>query len=184
MSDAKHDPIGAAVSQFLTACDLDPAHKDLVGTPDRVSRLWREQFLSGYAMDPATILGDPVVGEAQTELVVVRSLPFQGMCPHHLLPYIGKATVAYLPGDKLVGFSRLGELVECFTRRLTLQERACNDIVDALMEHLGARGAGCVMSGDHTCLRIPGRRHDASVVTASYRGEMQGRPELADRLMP
>ncbi|MEM6991201.1 MAG: GTP cyclohydrolase I [Myxococcota bacterium] len=181
---AHDDPIGDAVTALLGACDLDLAHKDLTGTPTRVAQLWREHFLAGYTKDPAAILGDPVQGEAPTELVVVRDLPFAGMCPHHLLPYIGRATVAYLPGDKLVGFSRLGELVECFARRLTLQERACNDVVDALMEHLGARGAGCVMVGEHTCLRIPGRRHDASVVTASYRGEMQGRPELQDRLMP
>lgn len=180
---ANDDAIGTAVSGLLAACDLDPEHKDLIGTPDRVSRLWREHFLSGYAMDPAEILADPVQGEAPTELVVVRDLPFQGMCPHHLLPYLGKATVAYLPGTGLLGFSRLGELVECFTRRLTLQERACNDVVDALMTHLDARGAGCVMEGDHTCLKIPGRRHDARVVTSSYRGQMRSRPELQDRLM-
>ena len=184
---ASNDPIGAAVTTLLSACELDldgtDFAKDFAGTPDRVSKLWREYFLAGYAMDPAEILGDPVKGEAQTELVVVRDLPFTGMCPHHLLPYLGKATVAYLPGDNLVGFSRLGELVDCFTRRLTLQERACNGVVDALIEHLGARGAGCVMVGDHTCLRIPGQRPDARVVTASYRGEMRGRPELQDRLM-
>lgn len=183
-SKGSDDPIGNAVSGLLEACGLDRAHKDLVGTPDRVTKLWREHFLSGYAMQPATILGDPVEGEAPTELVVIRDLPFVGMCPHHLLPYVGKATVAYLPGAQLVGFGRMGELVECFSRRLTLQERVCNDVVDAIMEHLDARGAGCVMVGEHSCLRIPGRRHDARVVTASYRGEMRGRPELQDRLMP
>lgn len=184
MSQADTDAIGAAVTHLLVASGLDPAHKDLGGTPDRVTKLWREHFLAGYDMDPAAILGDPVQGEGPTELVVVRDLPFAGMCPHHLLPYVGKATVAYLPAGNLVGFSRLGELVECFCRRLTLQERACNDIVDALMTHLGARGAGCVMVGEHTCLKIPGRRHDASVVTSSFRGQMQGRAELQDRLMP
>lgn len=176
--------IEAAIEALLSACALDLGHKDLEHTPRRVAKLWLDEFLSGHAMDPATILGDPVEGEAPTELVVIRDLPYHGMCPHHLLPYHGKATVAYLPKDKLVGFGRLGDLVRCFTQRLTLQERACNDVVDALMQHLDARGAGCVMVGEHACLRIPGDKHDARVVTASFRGEMQARPELQDRLLP
>jgi GTP cyclohydrolase I len=173
-----------AVAGFLDAAGLDPTHKDLVGTPERVAAVWTREFLSGFAMDPARILGDPVEGEAETELVIVRDLPFHGMCPHHLLPYVGRATVAYLPGTQLLGFGRLGDLVHCFTRRLTLQERACNDVVDAIMRHIDARGAGCVMVGEHACLRIPDRRHAATVVTASYRGELRQRAELQDRLLP
>ena len=90
--------------------------------------------------------------------------------------------MAYLPGAQLVGFGRLGDLVNCFTRRLTLQERACNDIVEALMTHLDARGAGCVMVGEHMCLKIPDNRHRAQVVTASFRGELRHRTELQDKL--
>jgi GTP cyclohydrolase IA len=178
------DPVEDAIVTLLRACELDLGHKDLERTPTRVAKLWRDEFLSGYALDPATILGDPVMGEAPTELVVIRDLPYHGMCPHHLLPYHGKATVAYLPREKLVGFGRLGDLVRCFTQRLTLQERACNDVADALMQHLDARGSGCVMVGEHACLRIPGDKHDARVVTASFRGDMQARPELHDRLLP
>jgi GTP cyclohydrolase I len=174
--------IEAAITELLRACGQELGHKDLVSTPTRVAKLWREQFLSGAAMDPAVILGDPVEGEGPTGLVIIRDLPYHGMCPHHLLPYSGRATVAYLPGTQLVGFGRLGDLVNCYTRRLTLQERACNDIVDALMRHLDARGAGCVMVGEHMCLRIPENRHRAQVVTASFRGELQQRTELQDRL--
>jgi GTP cyclohydrolase I len=176
--------IEAAVGQLLRACGLDLAHKDLVATPARVAKVWAGHFLAGRHLDPAEILADPVEGEGATELVIVRDLPYHGMCPHHLLPYTGRATVAYLPGTQLLGFGRLGALVECFTRRLTLQERACNDVVDALMQHIDARGAGCVMVGEHTCLRIPDHRHGTSVVTASFRGQMQSRPELQDRLVP
>lgn len=181
-ADDPDDPVAQAVAGFLGACGQDLTHKDFGRTPARVARLWREQFLSGEQMDPAVILGDPVEGEAPTELVIIRDLPYQGMCPHHLLPYVGRATVAYLPGDQLVGFGRLGDLVNCFTRRLTLQERACNDIVEALMTHLDARGAGCVMVGEHMCLRIPDNRHRAQVVTASFRGELRQRTELQDKL--
>jgi GTP cyclohydrolase I len=175
--------IERAVAALLTACGLDLAHKDLVGTPARVARTWSEEFLSGFAMDPAQILGDPVVGEADSELVVVRGLPYHGLCPHHLLPYTGSATVAYLPSDRLAGFGRLGDLVTCFTRRLTLQERAGNDVVDALMLHLGARGAGCVMRGRHTCLCVPDNKHQAEVVTCSVRGALRTRADLQALLL-
>lgn len=167
-----------AVADLLAACGLDLTHKDLVGTPVRVARVWSEEFLSGFTMDPAQILGDPVEGEGASELVVVRGLPFHGLCPHHLLPYVGSASVAYLPQARLAGFGRLGDLVTCFTRRLTLQERACNDVADALIEHLGARGAGCIMRARHTCLSVPDNKHDAEVVTSSLRGELRTRPDL------
>jgi GTP cyclohydrolase IA len=173
-----------AVATLLRAAGADLGAKDFAGTPDRVARLWCETFLSGNTLDTARVLGDPVLGEAQTEMVVIRELPFCGMCPHHLLPYIGRATVAYLPSDKLVGFGRLGELVRGCTAQLTLQERACNEVVDAIMRHLDARGAACIMVGEHACLRIPEQRHAAEVVTASFRGEFCDRAELRDRLMP
>ena len=166
------------MTELLAACGLPLDHKDLVGTPARVARVWSEEFLSGFAMDPAQILGDPVEGEGASELVLVRGLPFHGLCPHHLLPYTGTAAVAYLPVGRLAGFGRLGDLVTCFTRRLTLQERACNDVADALIEHLGARGAGCVMRGRHTCLSVPGDKHATEVVTCSLRGALRERADL------
>ncbi len=178
------DALERVVRTFLEACGRDLDHPDLVRTPGRVAALWRSQFLEGYTMDPAEILGEPVLGEGRTDLVVIRNLPFHGMCPHHLLPYQGRATVAYLPSDKLVGFGRLGDLVRCFTRRLTLQERAANDVADALVEHLGARGSACIMVARHACLSIPDDKHDAEVVTASFRGELEDRPDLRDRLLP
>jgi GTP cyclohydrolase I len=172
-----------AVRALLRASGLDLAHADLLGTPDRVAKLWSALVLSGYDADPATILGDPVLGEGDTELVVVRDIPCHGMCPHHLMPWVGQATVAYLPTTKLVGFGRLSELVHCFTRRLTLQERVCNDIADALMHHLDARGAACVITGQHNCLNVPDDKHGTRVVTASYRGELKVRPDLQAQLI-
>lgn len=183
MADVGDAALQGAVRSLIEACGLDLDHKDLQGTAARVSKLWRSAFLVGYTMEPAQILGDLVQGEAPTELVVVHGIPYQGMCPHHLLPYIGTATVAYLPEQSLLGFGRLAELVRCFTARLTLQERACNDVVEALMAHVGARGAGCVMRGEHMCLRIPEQRHSTSVVTSSFRGELKTRTALQDRLL-
>lgn len=175
----------AAVDALLRASGLDPARDpDLGQTPARVANLWATEFLSGYAMDPAAILGDPVVGEADPDVVVVGGLRFHSMCPHHLLPFRGVAHVAYIPSGKLVGFGRLAELVDCFTRRLTLQERATHQIADSLCRHLGAHGAGCVIEAEQMCLAIPGEKHDQSgVVTSAFVGDMRERPDLKARLL-
>ena len=181
-ASARQAALADAVRALLHACGLDLEHGDLVGTPERVAKLWSTLVLSGYDADPAELLGDPVLGEGDTELVVVRDIPCHGMCPHHLMPWVGTATVAYLPTTKLVGFGRLSDLVHAFTRRLTLQERVCNDIADALTHHLDARGAACVITGQHNCLNVPDDKHGTRVVTASYRGELKTRPDLQAQL--
>jgi GTP cyclohydrolase IA len=184
---APSDPqaLQRAVEQLLRASGLDPARDpDLLQTAERVSQLWLTEFLAGYDMDPAAILGEAVEGEEDPEVVVVGGLRFHSMCPHHLLPFRGVAHVAYLPQGKLVGFGRLAELVECFTKRLTLQERATHQIAEALCTELGARGAGCVIEAEQLCLALPGERHDASgVVTSAFVGEMRDRPDIKARLL-
>jgi GTP cyclohydrolase I len=175
----------AAIAELLRAAGRDPAaDPDLQHTPARVATLWRNEFLAGYAMDPQAILGDPVVGEADPDVVVVGGLRFHSMCPHHLVPFRGVAHVAYIPSGKLVGFGRLADLVECFTKRLTLQERATHQIAQALMDGLSAKGAGCVLEAEQLCLALPGERHDQSgVVTSAFVGEMRERPDLKARLL-
>jgi GTP cyclohydrolase I len=174
----------AAIEAWLRAAGLDPVDADLIETPARVEKLWQAEFLAGYAMDPTKILGDPVLGEADPDVVVVGGLRFHSMCPHHLVPYRGVAHVAYLPQGKLVGFGRLADLVECFTKRLTLQERATHQIAESLWQGLGARGAGCVIEAEQLCLALPGERHDQSgVVTSAFVGEMRERPDLKARLL-
>jgi GTP cyclohydrolase IA len=174
----------AAIQALIRAAGRDANDPDLRSTPDRVASLWQREFLAGYDMDPAQILGEPVLGEADPDVVLVGGLRFHSMCPHHLLPYRGVAHVAYLPAGKLVGFGRLADLVECFTKRLTLQERATHQIAEALWHGLGARGAGCVIEAEQLCLAMPGERHDQSgVVTSSFVGEMRERPDLKARLL-
>jgi GTP cyclohydrolase I len=178
------EAIAAAVSALLRAAGLDPSRDaDLRQTPERVAKLWIEEFLAGTTMDPATILGEPVVGERDPDVVIVSGLRFHSMCPHHLVPFRGVAHLAYLPAGKLAGFGRLADLVECFTKRLTLQERATRQIADAVWRGLAARGAGCVMEAEQWCLALPGERHDRSrVVTAAFVGEMAERPDVKARL--
>jgi GTP cyclohydrolase I len=176
--------IANAIAALLRAAGHDPSSEaDVRQTPERVAKLWMEEFLAGYAMDPAKILGEPVVGEADPDVVVVAGLRFHSMCPHHLVPFRGVAHLAYLPAGKLAGFGRLADLVECFTKRLTLQERATHDIADALWQGLGAHGAGCVLEAEQLCLALPGERHDGSlVVTSAFVGDMAQRPDVKARL--
>jgi GTP cyclohydrolase I len=182
-----HNPqaMSVAIAALLKAAGLDPASDaDLKQTPERVSRLWQEEFLAGYAMDPAKILGDLVAGETDPDVVIVSGLRFHSMCPHHLVPFRGLAHLAYIPAGKLAGFGRLADLVECFTKRLTLQERATHQIAQALWQGTGARGAGCVMEAEQLCLALPGERHDQSgVLTSAFVGDMQERPDLKARLL-
>ena len=179
------EDMSAAVAALLRAAGLDPAgDADLGQTPERVARLWQEEFLAGYAMDPAKILGDLVVGETDPDVVIVSGLRFHSLCPHHLVPFRGVAHLAYIPAGKLAGFGRLADLVECFTKRLTLQERATHQLAQALWRGLGARGAGCVMEAQQLCLALPGERHnDSRVLTSAFVGEMKDRPDLKARLL-
>ncbi len=178
--DPDREAMAHAVAALLRAAGRDLTRDpDLQQTPERVAKLWAQEFLAGYAMDPTAILGDPVTGEDDPEVVVVNGLRFHAMCPHHLVPFRGVAHVAYLPAGRLAGFSRLADLVECFSKRLTLQERATHQIASALWRGLDARGAGCVMESVQECLALPGERHDRSrVVTSAFVGEMDQRPDL------
>jgi GTP cyclohydrolase IA len=173
-----------AVQQLLLAMGRDPQHEDLRETPRRVAELWSREFLSGYAMDPVEILADAVLGEEDPDAVFVTDLSFHSLCPHHLLPCRGRAHVVYVPDGRLLGFGRVARLVACFTQRLTLQERATQQIARSLVDHLPCRGAGCVMEAEQLCLALPGEQHPASrVVTSAFVGELQQRPDLRDRLM-
>lgn len=178
------DAIADAVAALLRAAGLDPSRDpDLKQTPARVAKLWVDEFLTGYAMDPATILGEPVLGESDPDVVVVSGLRFHSMCPHHLVPFRGVAHVAYMPAGKLAGFGRLADVVECFSKRLTLQERATHQVAEAIWQGLGAHGAGCVMEAEQGCLALPGERHSQSrVITAAFVGDMNERADLKARL--
>jgi len=173
-----------AVLHLIEAMGLDPKDKDLSDTPRRVADLWGREFLSGYQMDPRQILSQPVEGEPSPDAVFLTDLSFHSLCPHHLVPYRGRAHVAYLPADRLLGFGKIAELVACFTQRLTLQERATHQIAQALLEYLPARGVGCVLEAEQLCLALPGDRHQSSrVLTTAFLGELSERPDLRNRLM-
>jgi len=177
-------PFNEAVTQLLLAMGLDPASEDLRDTPRRVAELWSRELISGYQMDPAQLLASPIQEAETPDAVFVTDLTYHSLCPHHLLPTRGRAHVAYIPDGRVIGFGRVADLVACFAQRLTLQERATHQVARALVEHLPALGAGCVVEAEHLCLSIPGDKHQSSrVTTSAFVGSFRQRPDLQAQLM-
>ncbi|BDG07459.1 hypothetical protein AMPC_05720 [Anaeromyxobacter paludicola] len=149
-----------ATARFLDALALPPGVRrgpDLAATPARVAEAWLEDLVDGYGQDPARILGG-AIARAGEDLVAVTGIDYHSVCPHHLLPSRGVAHVAYVPGGKVVGFGQLARLVDCFAHRLVLQEELAADVARALVEHLGARGAACVLEAEQFCMTVRGER--------------------------
>ena len=163
------DAIAAAVREILLAVGEDPDRQGLKDTPDRVARMYGELF-SGINEDAGRHL-KVHFDEQYDEMVVLRDIPFHSVCEHHLLPFMGKAHVAYLPDGKVVGISKLARTVDTFAHRPQVQERLTCQIADALMDQLGARGVGVILEATHTCMTIRGvRKPGAEMVTSVMRG--------------
>ena len=170
------DAAERAIGAFLKALGQDPeTNPALVGTPARVTEAFTEDLLSGYAVDVAALLlaeSEPIAKDGPRGLVVVRGVTVATVCPHHLLPALGRAAVAYLPGERLVGIGTIARTVDAFARRLTLQETIGESVVRALMETVRARGAYCQIELSHSCLGARGARQaGASVITVAQAGE-------------
>jgi len=161
--------IEQAVRQILKAVGEDADREGLRYTPQRVARMYAELF-SGLFEDPARHL-DVHFSERYDEMVVLRDISFYSMCEHHLLPFMGKAHVAYLPRGKVVGISKLARVVEVCAHRPQVQERLTGQIADLLMDKLDARGVGVIIEANHTCMTIRGvRKPGAVMVTSAMRG--------------
>ena len=166
--------MGDAIRAFLEAAGLEVEGTDLEETPERVALSWIESYLDGYEADPATILKDAYDSEspgASSEMVLLKDIPFRGMCPHHLLPFHGRAHVAYVPGKKLASLSSLARLVDCYAHRLDIQESVTRKIADALTRHLDAAGAAVALDTDQTCMTTRGvSREGTRTVTQHFTG--------------
>ncbi|HEY0844319.1 MAG TPA: GTP cyclohydrolase I FolE [Noviherbaspirillum sp.] len=160
--------------RLLAHLGEDPDRQGLAETPQRVENAWRH-WTAGYAMDPADLLKVFDDGAEQyNELIVVRGIPVYSHCEHHLAPFFGTATVGYTPNGKIVGLSKLTRLVDCFARRLQVQERLTMQIAEALMTHVAPLSAGVVVRCRHLCMesravRTPGEE----TVTSALLGEMR-----------
>jgi len=168
----------AALADFLRAAGLPAAAAG--EAPAKATAAWADELLSGYRRDPLEVIGKTWAYDAQG-MVTVTGISFVSVCEHHLLPFYGEAHIAYLPGGRLTGLSRLTELVNCLARRLQIQERLGEEVCDALMEGVGARGAACLLSASHDCVGARKLEHrGARVQTLAYRGAFAEQSALRD----
>ncbi|MCR9036811.1 GTP cyclohydrolase I FolE [Tractidigestivibacter montrealensis] len=163
--------VEAAVRELLIAMGEDPDRPGLVGTPDRVARAYEEIF-SGMQEDPGHYLRKQFHEPGNEEMVVVRDIPFASMCEHHILPFMGKASVCYIPRDgRITGLSKIARCVTGYAHRLQLQERLTSQIADAMVRELNPLGVLVVVEAEHTCMTIRGiRTPGAKTVTSAVRG--------------
>ncbi len=160
------DAAEQAVADLLVALGEDPDGDHLRDTPARVAHAYRE-FLEPRPFSPTMFPND----EGYDELVLVRDIPFRSLCSHHLLPFVGRAHVGYIPGDQLVGLSKLARVVEHFACGLQVQERLTCQVADWLLEHLRPRGVGVVLDAEHACMTLRGVRSGGTrAVTSSLHG--------------
>src|SRR3954469_3518470 len=159
------------IATLLRFIGEDTTRDGLIDTPARVVRAWRE-MTAGYSDDPAEILSR-TFEESSDEMIVLRGISFYSVCEHHMLPFYGTAAVGYLPG-KVVGISKLARLVDCFARRLQIQERLTRQIAESVEEHLEARGVGVIIRAHHLCMGCRGvRQQTTQMVTSAMLGTLR-----------
>jgi len=171
----------AAVADFLAAAGLP---EDAAGeAPGNTADAWINDLLSGYTIDSGSVL-EPTWPERSGDIITVTSIPFVSVCAHHLLPFFGRAHVAYLPDERLTGLSRIEELVRCLACRLQMQERLGEQIAEELMAGVGALGAACVLEAEHLCVFARRRRQRGSVTrTAAFVGSLATNQRLQDHCL-
>jgi GTP cyclohydrolase I len=155
------------VRQILEQMGEDPGREGLLKTPHRVARAF-EYLTKGYAQDPKEVITQAMFTEDDyEEMVLVRDIDFYSMCEHHILPFFGRANVAYIPRHHIVGLSKIPRLVEVFSRRLQVQERLTTQIANTIMEELNPLGVGVIIRAEHLCMRMRGVEKQNSIVTTS-----------------
>ncbi len=174
------DSIEKSVGDILVAIGEDPDREGLVRTPHRVAKSY-EELLSGYRMDPKALINEAVFDVAYDEMVIVRDIEFSSMCEHHMLPFIGKAHIAYVPTDKVIGLSKIPRIVDLFSKRLQVQERMTTQIAEYIQFVLNPQGVAVVVEGLHMCMMLRGvKKQDARMTTSAMLGVF--RDEITTRM--
>jgi len=157
----------------------DPAREGLRGTPGRVARAW-ESLTQGYRQDPGEILGKAIFTEAEcSQMIIVKDIEVYSMCEHHLLPFFGKCHIGYIAQGRVYGVSKLARLVDCFARRLQLQERLTQQIAESLLGPVGAEGVGVVVEAQHLCMMMRGvSKQNSVMVTSAVLGSFRSDPAV------
>ncbi len=182
MSDPT-DPIESHVEALLKELGEEPGREGLARTPHRVAKSLR--FLTqGYGQDPLAILNDATYQVGYDEMVIVKDINVYSLCEHHVLPFLGRAHVAYIPNGRVVGLSKIPRLVDMFSRRLQVQERLTTQIAEALEEVLKPKGVGVVVEAIHLCMMMRGvSQQNAFAITSSLRGEFEEDPKTRSEFM-
>jgi GTP cyclohydrolase IA len=171
------------IEALLKEVGEDPTREGLRRTPARVARAL-EYLLSGYQQDPREILEQAVFHENYNEMVILRDIDFYSMCEHHMLPFFGKAHVAYVPDGRIVGLSKLARIVDMMGRRLQVQERMTNEIASALNDVLRPKGVGVVLEAKHLCMQMRGvQQQNTYAITSSMLGEFDVDPKTRAEFM-
>jgi GTP cyclohydrolase I len=175
-----------AVRQTLNAIGEDPEREGLLRTPERVASAYTE-LLAGYRTDPVALLNEALFEVAYDEMVLVRDIEFYSLCEHHMLPFIGRAHVAYIPKGQVVGLSKIPRIVDMFARRLQLQERMTRQIADFVDELLDPHGVAVVVEALHLCAMMRGvKKHEARMTTSAmlgaFRKSIKTRQEFLDNI--
>lgn len=181
-SPVDHDRIERAVREILIAVGEDPDREGLLETPARVARMYAEMF-SGLHKNPGVHL-EKVFSEKYDEVVVVRDISFCSMCEHHMLPFVGKAHIGYIPDGKVVGLSKLARVVEDVARRPQVQERMTETIADLLVSELNAKGVAVIVQASHSCMTIRGvRKPGAMCATSAMKGVFRSNLSTRSEIM-
>lgn len=168
--DIDYKKIMDAVENILLALGEDPEREGLERTPARVAKAY-DELVQGYRTDPIELLNEAIFDVTYDEMVIVHDIEFYSLCEHHMLPFIGKAHVAYIPDGKVIGLSKIPRIVDMFSRRLQVQERMTRQIADLLDELLHPQGVGVVVEGLHLCSLMRGvKKHDARMTTSAMQG--------------
>jgi GTP cyclohydrolase I len=168
-----------AVAQILTAVGEDPQREGLARTPQRIARMYTE-LLSGYSTDPQSLVNDAIFEVKYDEMVLVRDIEFYSLCEHHMLPFLGRVHVAYIPDGKVLGLSKIPRIVDLFARRLQVQERMTRQIADFVRDLLKPQGVAVVVEALHLCMSMRGvQKHNARMTTSAMHGAF--RANLATR---
>jgi GTP cyclohydrolase IA len=175
MKPADREAAARAIFAFIEALGYEPGSGELRGTPERVAAAFIDELLIGERSDLAELIrtGSEAVRGKPPGMVLVRDIAVTCICPHHLLPAVGRASVAYLPGERLLGLGTVAHVVDACARRLSLQESVGENVVQALLSHGGARGAFCKLDLLHTCLSARGaEKPEARLVTLAHGGAL------------
>ena len=179
----KHNNIEIAVDTILRNIGEDPSREGLLKTPNRVARMF-DELTAGYDTDPVKLINGAIFTADYDEMVVVTDIDFHSLCEHHMLPFFGRAHVAYIPDGKVVGLSKIPRIVEMYARRLQIQEQMTTQIAEFIQETLKPKGVAVALEGAHMCSMMRGiKKENARMTTTRFLGEFKENQNLKDQFL-